>query len=250
MTNTAVVTGGGRGIGRAIVEVLLTQQIVEHVHVWDLDPGEWDGHRSVSVCPCDVTDVESVRAAYAKLDAAPKVLINNAGGDPERGDNLGAPSASDPFADVDIFRHTVELNFLSAHVVTSVVGPHLAQGASICTTASIAGQMATRFLAYGASKAAVIHWTKSMALALSPRGIRVNAVAPGIIRTRIWERITPEESEYERFVAGRIPLGRDQAASEIADAVAFLSSDRAKQITGQVLAIDGGMTLGQVVPSQ
>ena len=77
----------------------------------------------------------------------------------------------------------------------------------------------------------------------------MNAVAPGIIRTRIWERITPEQEDYERFVATRIPLGRDQAASEIADAVAFLSSERAAQITGQVLAIDGGMTLGQALPA-
>ncbi len=248
MSRVAIVTGGGRGIGRAIVDALLGQGIVDHVHVWDLEPGRFETG-CVSVCPCDVTDVESVTKAYAALDVPPKVLVNNAGGDPERGEALGEPSASDPFVDPELFRHTVELNFVSAHVVTSVVGPHLTQGASICTTASIAGQMPSRFHAYGASKAAVIHWTKGMALALSSRGVRVNAVAPGIIRTRIWERITPEQEDYERFVATRIPLGRDQAASEIADAVAFLSSERAAQITGQVLAIDGGMTLGQALPA-
>ncbi len=80
MSRVAIVTGGGRGIGRAIVDALFGQGSVDHVHVWDREPGRFETD-CVSVCPCDVTDVESVTEAYAAFDVPPKVLVNNAGGD-------------------------------------------------------------------------------------------------------------------------------------------------------------------------
>ncbi len=83
-----------------------------------------------------------------------------------------------------------------------------------------------------------------MAKALAPERIRVNAVAPRIIRTRLWERLQPDDDAYRAMIGEVMPMGEDQKASDVADAVAFLCSDRARQITGEVIRIDGGCTLG------
>ncbi len=236
----AIVTGGARGLGRAMVDALLDQDVVDRVAVFDLIDDPIDDER-ISVHRCDVTDVESVRAAYAEVSAVPTVLVNNAGGDPGAGITAGA---NGPFDDPERFRRMVDLNFTSAHVVTSVVGPDLTDGAAICNTASIAGQMASPLFAYGAAKAAVINWTMSMSRVLGPKGIRINAVAPGVIRTFLWEQMEPDIDRYKEMAAASTPLLSDQTAEEIADAVAFLCSERASSITGQTLAIDGGMTMG------
>lgn len=243
MTGLGIVTGGARGLGLAMVRALLDQDVVERVAVFDLVTDPIDDER-VSVHHCDVTDAGAVRAAYAGLAEVPRVLVNNAGGDP--GSGVTAANHG-PFEDPDHFRRMVELNFTSAHVVTSVVGPDLTEGAAICSTASIAGQLASPLYAYGAAKSAVIHWTRSMARVLGPRGIRINAVAPGIIRTQLWEQLEPDMDRYKAMVAARIPLRSDQTPEEIADAVAFLCSRRASAITGQTLTVDGGMTLGEPI---
>ncbi len=244
----AIVTGGSAGIGAAIVAALLEQEVATEVVVWDLRPNEDDQQpEGVSQVAVDVTDEDAVLDAFVSLGRTPQILVNNAGGDPvapgER--DGGLLTGPDPFGPVEDFRAMVDLNFISAHVVTSVVGPSMESGSAICNTASIAGQQPGALFAYGAAKAAVIHWTKSMALHLAARGIRVNAVAPGIIRTRLWEEMAPEREEYDALIQQLMPLGSDQSPDDIADAVVFLCSDRAKQITGQVIAIDGGMTLGR-----
>lgn len=235
----AIVTGGARGLGIAMVRALLDQGVADRVAVFDLLDDAIDDER-VTVHACDVTDVDSIRAAYAGVGAVPRVLVNNAGGDP----GSGITSPRGPFEDPDRFRSMVDLNFTSAHLVTSAVGPDLTEGAAICNTASIAGQMASALFAYGAAKAAMIHWTKSMARVLGPRGIRINAVAPGIIRTALWEQMEPDIDNYKATVASVTPLLGDQTPEDIADAVAFLCSNRARSITGQTLAVDGGMTAG------
>ena len=238
MSKLAVVTGGARGIGLAIVRAL-EASVVDEVVVWDREISDIPGVRVMAV---DVTDEAMVRCAYEDLGCVPNVLVNNAGGGPGGG-NLG--EGTDPFGDVDLFRRTVDLNLTSAHIVTRVVGPHLERGAAICNTASVAGLMPNFLFAYTAAKTGLIGWTRSMAFALAPAGIRVNAVAPGIIHTDIWDQMTPEREEYDKLVSSAIPMGVDQTAEEIAAAVAFLCSDLAPSITGQVLAIDGGMTLGR-----
>ena len=236
----AVVTGGARGLGLAMVMALLDQGVVDRVAVLDLLDDAIDDER-VSVHRCDVTDVESVRAAYVQVGAVPSVLVNNAGGDP--GSGVGS-AMGDPFEDPAQFRRMLDLNFTSAHVVTSVIGPDLTDGSAICSTASVAGQMASALFAYGAAKAAIIHWTKSMSRVLGPRGIRINAVAPGIIRTYLWEQLEPDVDRYKALVASITPLITDQTPEDVANMVAFLCSDRASAITGQTVAVDGGMTQG------
>ncbi|MEL7158680.1 MAG: SDR family oxidoreductase [Actinomycetota bacterium] len=253
MAGLGIVTGGATGIGWAIVEALLEEQIVDRVAVFDLDPTLPREDPRIQAHRCDVTDEDSVRAAYAATGEVPTVLVNNAGGgrigavsgpaagaaDPAE----GGTTAFDPFAPVDDFREMVDLNFTSAHIVTRVIGPDLQPGAAICNTASVAGQVPGRLFSYGAAKAALIHWTVAMAKELAPRQIRVNAVAPGIIRTRLWETMQPDEAAYDAMIADIMPMGRDQSPADIADSVAFLCSDRAAQVTGEVIRIDGGFTL-------
>ena len=113
----------------------------------------------------------------------------------------------------------------------------------ICNTSSIAGLTPTALYSYGSAKAALIHWTMSMARALAPQHIRVNAVAPGIIRTRLWESLQPDDAIYDAMIKSTMPMAEDQKPEDIANAVAFLCSDKASQITGEVIKIDGGRTL-------
>lgn len=244
MSGLAIVTGGARGIGLAVVQTLIAQKIVDRVAVFDLEGGDMAEAKAYA---CDVTDEDSVRAAYAEVGEIPTILVNNAGGG--RLDQIedgadGANDAFDPFGSVDSFRDMVDLNLTSAHVVTRVIGPDLVAGAAICNTASIAGQRPGALYAYGAAKAGLIHWTKSMAKGLAPRKIRVNAVAPGIIRTRLWETMQPDQQAYDAMIDEIMPMQQDQTPQNIADAITFLCSPQASQVTGEVITIDGGLTLG------
>jgi NAD(P)-dependent dehydrogenase (short-subunit alcohol dehydrogenase family) len=107
--------------------------------------------------------------------------------------------------------------------------------------------------AYAAAKAGVISYTRSLALQLGPLGIRVNAVAPGLIYTRIWEELgaaigggqDKARSAFENAVRTLTPLGREQTPDDIGLTVAWLCSERATNITGQIVAVDGGITLGR-----
>jgi NAD(P)-dependent dehydrogenase (short-subunit alcohol dehydrogenase family) len=252
MAGTGIVTGGAQGIGLAIVNALLDQGIVDRVAVFDLEPQAMtDPPADVTIHACDVTDEDSVRAAYTGVGEVPTVLVNNAGGGRigqisaarDAGEGGELPTAFDPFSPVEAFRDMVDLNFVSAHIVTRVIGPDLEAGAAICNTASVAGQVPSALFAYGAAKAALIHWTRAMAKALAPRQIRVNAVAPGIIRTRLWEAMQPDETAYHSMIESTMPMGVDQKPEDIANAVAFLCSPRASQVTGEVIRIDGGFTL-------
>lgn len=240
----AIVTGAARGIGAAIVDALLADGTASHVAALDLDIDGVDAGPNVSLHVCDVTDEEQVRAVVASLGEQATVLVNNAGGGkphPERTEEL----PFDPFGAVDLWRESVDLNLTSAHVVTRVVGPGMPSGSAICNTASIAGLMANQLFAYGTAKAGLIHWTKSMALALATRGIRVNAVAPGFVYTRLWQQMLPSREMFEAMVGAAVPMADEQTPAQIADAVAFLCSGRAAQVTGQVIAIDGGSMLGR-----
>lgn len=243
MSGLAIVTGGARGIGAAIVDALLADGVADRVAALDLDVDGVAARPNVSLHACDVTDEAQVRAVVDALGEQARVLVNNAGGGKPRPDRpAGMPF--DPFGPADLWRDSVDLNLTSAHVVTRVVGPGMGAGSVICNTASIAGLMPNALFAYGAAKAGLIHWTKCMALALAPNGVRVNAVAPGFIYTRLWSQMLPREM-FDQMVGGAVPMATEQTPEQIADAVAFLCSERAAQVTGQVIAIDGGSLLGR-----
>jgi NAD(P)-dependent dehydrogenase (short-subunit alcohol dehydrogenase family) len=236
MAGMAIVTGGARGIGLAIVRALLTDKVVDEVAVLDAEPVDLPEAKCFK---CDVTDPVSVAAALDAIGTVPTVLVNNAGGaGPGTAGRTSMPF--DPFPPVEEWRADIDLNLTSAFVVTRAVAPQMAEGGAICNTASIAGVVPGPLMAYGAAKAALIHWTRELAAALAPRQIRVNAVAPGFIYTRLWEAMIPQKDTFLQMVSGQVPMRSDQTPEDIANAVSFLCSARAAQVTGQVIAIDGG----------
>jgi NAD(P)-dependent dehydrogenase (short-subunit alcohol dehydrogenase family) len=234
------VTGGGSGIGRGTCRRMAAEGA--RVAVLDLDvdaaaavASEIDG-LSYGV---DVRDVDDVKAAvddaaaqFGGLDA----IFNNAG--------TGSMSRLHEY-EPDEFRRVVDVNLMGVwHGIRAAV-PHMLAGAggSIVNTASTSGVRPSPGEGpYSAAKAAIAALTQSAALEYGPRGIRVNAVAPGAIRSA---RTTPllELGEWETIWTDRTPLGRVGDPEDIADVVVFLCSDLARYITGQVLVVDGGMIL-------
>jgi NAD(P)-dependent dehydrogenase (short-subunit alcohol dehydrogenase family) len=195
--------------------------------------------------------IGALQALTAKLGPHPDVLCNNAGGGEGTWFEQGRDSE---WHSVDVWRRYVDLNLNSVYLVCKAVVPQMRAGAAVCNTSSIAGQLATPFLAaYAAAKAGVISYTRSLALQLGPQGIRVNAVAPGLIYTRIWEQLgaaigggeDQARTAFDHAVRTLTPLRREQTPDDIGHTVAWLCSEKAANITGQIVAVDGGITLGR-----
>ncbi len=253
----AIVTGGARGLGLGIVRSLLDDGVVDQVAVIDLELAPMPGEIADRVhgFTADVTnEAQITRAAgaiTARLGPHPDVLCNNAGGG-DKGWFVEERAAQ--WMSVDVWRKYVELNLNSVFLVTREVAPRMQSGGAICNTTSIAGILPTPGLAaYAAAKAAVISYTRSLALQLGPSGIRVNAVAPGFIYTPLWANLGAaiagaEErarTAFDLAVQSMVPLGREQTPDDIGRAVAFLCSDRAANVTGHVMVVDGGIVLGR-----
>ncbi len=250
----AIVTGGSRGLGVGIVDALLEHNVVDEVAtISRTEPrGRPNGH--VHCFLADVTDDkqvhEAAEAIAEKLGPHPSVLCNNAGGGEREWFFQSRDGSWEP---VVIFRRFIDLNLNSLHIVTKEIAPRMTAGAAICNITSAAGQVPNPILtAYSTAKAGADMYTRSCALRLAPRGIRVNAVAPGFIYTPVWEVLgaalgggdEKARATFDAVVDDMVPLGRDQTVEDIARAVAWLCSDDAQNITGQILSIDGGTTLG------
>jgi len=254
----ALVTGGGRGIGRGICEVL-----VRHgagVAVADIDDHNAGrtaadlraGGARALVVHCDVTSQASAEAAvqatvthFGRLD----IVVNNAG---VVGGHIGRAVTEE---DWDA---CYRVNLKGAWIVARAAMPALkAQGGGkIVNIASIAGRRGAAGMAhYGASKAGVISLTQSLARDLGPSNITVNAVCPGLLWTDMWRALealiggdsAPEVVDrrraFEAYIRANCPLRREQTPEDIGEAVAFLASEAARNITGQSLNVDGGMEL-------
>lgn len=235
----ALVTGSTRGIGRAIAETLVACGARVAVVGRDLAVAERVAEElgDARGFACDVGDpasvtmlVQAVEDAFGSLD----ILVNNAG---ITKDNLMARMKDDDWDAV------MATNLRSAFVATRAAqrGMMKRRWGRIINITSVVGLVGNKGQAnYAASKAGLIGFTKAAAKELSSRNILVNAVAPGYIQTDMTARLGDEAREA---LSAQIPLGRLGTPGDVAGAVAFLASDLASYITGQVLVVDGGMVM-------
>ncbi len=238
-----LITGGSRGLGLEIAQAFgtagATVVITARREQWLNEAEQILKGQGVTVYSmiCDVADQASVEQTVQQtVDTCGKidVLVNNAGL------TWGAPAESMP---LERWHQVMEANVTGTFLMSQAVGRHMLEHSkgAIVNIASIAGlgggQLNT--VGYNASKAAVINLTRALAVEWSARGVRVNAIAPGLFRTRMTEAII---QRAEPIVSGATPLRRIGQPGELAPAVLFLASDSASYITGQVLAVDGGRT--------
>ncbi len=237
-----VITGASRGIGLGIAQGF-ARAGARLLLIAD-DPAVAESARSIGATglQADITDGAAVAAALDTL-ASIDVLINNAG--LER----LTPVAEDGAEVEAIFRRIIEINVIGTQLVTRRALPRMGAGGAIINTASIWGRVAEAgFGAYVASKHAVIGLTKTWAKELGPRGIRVNAVCPGWVRTEasmrslsvMSGRMGIGEQQLLDAITGNQALPGLMEPSDMADTYLFLASDAARNITGQSLGVDRG----------
>ena len=260
-----LITGAGRpnGIGAGIARCFVAEGA--RVVITDLPgapvaetlasiPGE------VKALEADAASQESMKQAVAAIIAdlgGVDVLVNNAG--------IGGPTlefeeaeSESPVLDMsdEAWDEQLKSNLRTTFSATAAVTPELRAGGSIVNIASIAALGPTASLpAYGAAKAGVVHLSKTLAVQLAPK-LRVNCICPGLLWTRAWEmlaaRMQAAEPAYanmtlrqvfEAIVANATPLGGEQTPEDIGNLAVFYASERARMITGQVVAVDGGISL-------
>lgn len=234
-----MITGGAAGIGAAIAERFAAGGAT--VAVWDMDyerADELAGQLGGSAHRCDITEREQIDAAFTETlegHGQVDVLVNNAG--------IGLAGPSELFSDADWMR-SIDVMQTGVFRCSQVVGRHmLERGAGrIVNIASInAWEAFPMRLAYCAAKAAVVAMTEVLAIEWADRGIRVNAVAPGVTRTALVQKgIDEGVIDVVRYEA-RTPLHRFAEPDEIARAVAFLADEEQSSfVTGATLRVDGG----------
>jgi len=236
----AIVTGGAGGIGRATAEVFVEEGA--HVVIADVDREAGDATaaelgRGAAFKQTDVSDADAVQALV-------DFTVERFGGLHVMFNNAGISSAQRRFLQDDLrdFQRVVAVNLFGVMVCTQRAARHMADhgGGSIINTASIAGINAgAGLMPYRATKAAVIHFSRSVAVDMAEHGIRVNCIAPAHIATAI-------NTNYDipQIVKLMQPLQRLGTPRDVAYAVLYLASDRAAQVTGIVLPVDGGTTAG------
>lgn len=242
----ALVTGGARGIGRAICEALAAAGA--QVAVADLleddarETAQAVGGMAVAM---DVTDLASITTGVRAIEAAwggVDILVNNAG--------IFNMASLDKITPED-YRRQYDVNVGGTIFAAQAVVPSMKKrgGGAIINFASQAGRRGEPNIAvYCSTKAAVISITQSLALELADDKIRVNAIAPGVIDTPMWDVVDAQFAEYENKALGQkkrevgqaVPLGRMGDPKDVADPCVFLASDAARYITAQTLNVDGG----------
>jgi 3-oxoacyl-[acyl-carrier protein] reductase len=243
----ALVTGSGRGIGKAIAMKLAQNGATLVINdVGDSAPAEQTAteiknlNRQATVVMADVSSspdvthmIDTAIATYGKID----ILVNNAG---ITRDQLTMKMSDEEWDKV------LAIDLKSVFLCTrAVLRPMLKQRSGrIISMSSVVGIIGNAGQAnYAAAKAGIIGFTKTIAKEVASRGITVNAVAPGFIDTPMTQVLAPERKQA---LLANIPLGSLGTPQDIAETVAFLASEEARYITGQVITVDGGISLGKL----
>jgi NAD(P)-dependent dehydrogenase (short-subunit alcohol dehydrogenase family) len=239
MTRVVVVTGGGKGIGKAVVERFAAAG--DRVVAIGRDERALEAAEAAETAVCDVTDEGPVAALFERLGPV-DVLVNNAG---------AATSAPLGRTTLDDWRALLDVNATGAFLCTrAVLGGMVERGSGrIVTVASTAARVGLRYTsAYTASKHAAVGLMRAVAAEVAGTGVTANAVCPSYVRTemtsrsvaRIVEVTDRSEEEAEAALIASSPLGRLLEPEEVAFAVAFLAAPEAGAINGQALVLDGG----------
>jgi 3-oxoacyl-[acyl-carrier protein] reductase len=238
----AVVFGGGRDIGGAVVTELARRGARVAFSYYGSNPDKvMDAvaatGQSVLAQKVDATDMTQVRgfAEWAAKEAGEKIaiLVNVVGG-------LVARKRMEEMDDT-FWDEVMTLNLKSVFAMTQAALPLMVDGGAIVNVSSQAGRDGggPGGIAYGATKGALMSMTRGLAKELGPRRIRVNAVCPGMIATKFHDDFT--KPEVRQRVAGMTPLGREGRAEEVADLIAYLASDKASFVNGANVDINGGI---------
>jgi NAD(P)-dependent dehydrogenase (short-subunit alcohol dehydrogenase family) len=237
----ALITGAGNGIGAVIARAaaargyqvgVLDREAEAAVRVADSLPG-------AIALVADVTDEDTIEAALDRLGGPPDLVVNNAGVV-----NFG-PLLDQTGRD---WRDVVEVNLTGTFLTARAAARRMLAvgGGSIVNMTSMNGVApGPNAGAYGATKAAVALLTQQMAIEWGPGGVRVNAVAPGLILAGMSEPIYADD-EFRARRESKVPLGRLGTAEEVADVVLFLASPEAAYVTGQNIVVDGGVTMNMI----
>lgn len=238
-----VVTGAGRGIGRVIAEQMAQDGAIVYVNDLVLgDMEEWaadcSSRNNTKVVPVafDVTDSSALKAGLMsvyKAEGRLDCVVNNAAIIANQKLGMVTKSLLEKMFSVNVFA-VIDMIQLASRLMARNGGGSIVNIASITAVVGSPGQVA-----YSSTKGAIISLTKSAAKELSPLQIRVNAVAPGIIKTERFAELYEADGEKIDQRIGRIALGRLGTPQDVANAVAFLASDRASYISGQILGVDG-----------
>src|SRR5436190_9200800 len=240
----AIVTGGGSGLGFAIAQKFVENDIITIIAGRNIENLNTAKEKLGTLCHAtrfDVSDlatipafVQKVLQQFGQID----ILVNNAGINMKKN-----------FTEVtdEEFQSVLTTNVTAVFSMSREVVRHMLEKKSGCiiNISSMAAQYGLpKVIAYSASKTAIDGMTRAMAVELSPKGIRVNAIAPGFIYSDMTAKALDSDPERKAKVFSRTPMGVMGQASDIGDAALFLASDAAKYITGVVLPVDGGNSIG------
>lgn len=231
----ALITGAGRGIGKVIAEQFIADGAI--VYVNDLNEPEVEGAKPICF---DVTDTNALKAglmAIYKAEGCIDVVVNNAAIIQNQKLGMVTKPLLEKMYAVNVFA-VIDMIQIASRLMARNGGGCFVNMASVTGVVGSPGQVA-----YSASKGAVIALTKSSAKELAPQGIRVNAVAPGIIKTERFEELYEATGDKINERIEKIALGRLGTPQDIANAVSFLASDRSSYISGQILGVDGCATI-------
>lgn len=239
----ALITGGNSGIGLATAKLFIAEGArvaITGRNQATLDAAAAELGAHGLAISADANDVAELEKAFAQTEAAfgkTDILFANAG-----------IAANTPLGGTAVaeFESVIKTNLTSVFFTVQSALPHLNDNASIVLNGSVISVMGNPgYSAYAATKAGVRAMARVMVSELSPRGIRINVVAPGGTKTPIWDRSAPTPAAFEvleKRIAGVTPLGRMGEADQIARTVLFLASDDASHVQGQEIFVDGGMT--------